>query len=199
MAQAKGNAKAPATVDAAEDAPKRTGGAVATIEQLRDMSKLERFTDANLRAITSFEDAFALAKDVYDDVVDVTAVLGNGFTLTTDKSVLVGKKMVIVHFGLNEGDFGEFASVAVVTAENKKYIFNDGSTGIKEQLLDLARTHHRFGGYLVPNGLSKSEYDTCFDCGTARSSKVLVCGKCGDESEKRATGTTYYLDLTPAA
>lgn len=198
MATAKGSAKG-TTVDTPEDAPKTTGGAVATIEQLRDMSKLEKFTDANLRAITSFEDAFALAQDVYSDVVDITAVLGNGFTLTTDKKQLVGKKMVIVHFGLNEGDFGEFASLALVTAENKKFIINDGSTGIKEQLLDLARTHHRFGGYLVPNGLNESEYPTCFECGTARPTKVDVCGKCGDTTEKRAVGTTYYLDLTPAS
>jgi hypothetical protein len=102
---------------------------------------------------------------------------------------------LILHFGLNDGDFGEFASIAAVTKNNDKYIFNDGSTGIKEQLLDLARTHQRFGGFMVHGGLNESTYPTCADCNKARSPKVDVCG-CGDTSEKRSSATTYYLDLS---
>jgi hypothetical protein len=188
----------------AQDAPADVSEALVPVEQLTSMSKLDRFTDSTLRNVSSFEDAMALASEVYGDVKDITQELGNGFTLLSreDKNRLVKKPFVVLHFGLTEGDFGTFASVAVVTKDNKKFIFNDGSTGVRDQLVDLAQTHKRFGGFMVPNGLAESEYDTCKgpdgnSCGRARSKAVDVCQHCGDTSEKRGSATTYYFDLTP--
>lgn len=167
-----------------------------TVDQLVGMSKLDRFSDAALRDITSFEEAFALAEEVYGDVKDIHAELGNGFTLIDDKGKLKGVAFLILHFGLNDGEFGEFSSIAAVTKNNDKYIFNDGSSGIKEQLLTLARTHQRFGGFMVHGGLNESTYPTCFECNKARSPKIDVCPSCGDATEKRSSATTWYLDLS---
>jgi hypothetical protein len=167
----------------------------------KELSRTQRFDDADLRAITTFEEAFALAEMAFGEITDITQELGNGFTLITDKSVLVNKPFVIVSCAFNDGDFGQFASIAAVTRDNQKYIFNDGSTGVHNQLFELARTKKRTGGFFAPSGLSQSDYDTCAnkDCLRARPNAVKECAHCGDTSEARKTGTTYFLNLAPAA
>jgi hypothetical protein len=165
----------------------------------KELSRTQRFEDADLRAISTFEEAFALAEQMFGEITDVTQELGNGFTLITDKSVLVDKPFVIISCSFNDGDFGQFASIAAVTKTNEKYIFNDGSTGVHNQLFELARTTKRTGGFMAPTGLSKSDYDTCAECLRARPNAVKTCGNCGDTSEKRKTGTTYFLNLAPAS
>lgn len=168
--------------------------------EAKALANRDRFPDEELRGITTFEDAFRLATEVYGDVTDVTQELGNGFTLITDKAPLINNPFIIISTNFNEGDFGEFVSIAAVTKDHKKYIFNDGSTGVRNQLFELARTLKRTGGFYAPTGLSASEYDTCAnkDCLRARPNAVKTCMHCGDTSEKRGTATTYFLNLAPA-
>jgi hypothetical protein len=180
-------------------------GQVATPEmtEAKALANANRFTDEELRNITSFDDALALAQSVYGEITDITEELGNGFTLISDKSPLVDNPFVIVSCAFNDGDFGSFASVAAVTKDGKKYIFNDGSTGVHNQLFELARTKKRTGGFMAPSGLTASEYDTCppgdGGCSRARPNAVKTCTHCGNTSERRSTSTTYFLNLTPAA
>lgn len=177
------------------------GKDIAEIEDARSVSRMTGFTDAELRGITSFDDAFALATNVYGEVTDITQELGNGFTLISDKAPLVGKPFVILSCGFNEGDFGDFVSVAVVTESGEKYIFNDGSTGIFNQIFEMARLKNRTGGFLAPSGLTASEYETCppadGGCSRGRPNAAKVCQHCGNESERRGMATTYYLNLAP--
>jgi|ERR1041385_275526 hypothetical protein len=175
---------------------------VAEMERTRriEISKNERFKDDELRAVTSFEDAMALLVQTYGGVESITDFeLGNGFKIATDdeKNRLVGVSFIILHFQFNEGDYGDFVSVTLVTQHGDRIVLNDGSTGIYEQLKDVARTG-RYGGIAVPHGLRKSEYDTCPDCGKPRPQSATTCRneRCESTSEKRATGATFYLDVT---
>lgn len=164
------------------------------------LSRAQQFSDEELRNVDSFESAFALAESMFGEVTDVTQELGNGFTLITDKAPLVNTAFVILSCAFNEGDFGTFASIACVTKAGEKYIFNDGSTGVHNQLFELILTKKRTGGFLAPTGLNASEYDTCAnkDCLRARPNAMKTCVHCGDTSEKRGTATTYFLNLAPA-
>lgn len=167
--------------------------------ETKALARTQQFDDSDLRAITTFEEAFALAETMFGEVTDISQELGNGFTLITDKSVLVNKPFVIISCAFNDGDFGSFASIAAVTKDNEKYIFNDGSTGVHNQLFELARTTKRTGGFMAPSGLSQSDYDTCGECLRARPNAVKECAHCGDTSERRKSGTTYFLNLAPAS
>lgn len=177
---------------------KKASNEIANVDDARSLSRTEGFTDAELRGITTFEEAFSLAESIYGDVVDVSEELGNGFTLVSDKSVLENKPFVILSCGFNEGDYGDFVSIAAVTKDNEKYIFNDGSSGVFKQLFELVRTLKRTGGFLVPGGLRSNEYPTCTGCGRGRAIAAKECPHegCGDKSEKRASATTYYLGLS---
>lgn len=168
-----------------------------TVEDARSLSRMEGFTDDELRRVTSFEDAFKLAQQVYGEVSDVSEELGNGFTLISNKGKLVGVPFIVLSCGFNEGDYGDYVTVAAVTKSGDKYIFNDGSSGVFSQMFELVRTLRRTGGFVVPGGLRDNEYDTCTNCNRGRPKAVKVCKHegCGDTSEKRASATTYYLDL----
>jgi hypothetical protein len=130
-----------------------------TEDQLNEVSKLNRVSDEELRSITSFDDAMRFAAETYGSVEDLSTELGNGFNLISDKNALVGKKMVVIAVGFNDGDYGRFVSVACVTHDNKKYIFNDGSAGIRDQFQELVMRTNRHGGWTVAKGLRRSDYE----------------------------------------
>lgn len=151
-----------------------------TDDQVAEMSTTEKAHEKQLREVQTWDDALALSAEIHGDVQDITEKLGTGFNLLKDKDRLVGKPFVVISFGFNEGDFdGYFTSLAVVTKDEKKYIVNDGSTGIRDQLMELARETRRFGGWLVPHGLRKSEYN--YE---------------DKETGKITPATTYYLDTS---
>lgn len=163
-----------------------------------------RASDDDLSAIASFEDAVRLAQQQHGDVKSIDEFeLGTGFRVLEDKTVLVGKPFIIVQFTFNEGDYAdEFASMHIVTNDGAKLIVNDGGTGLCQDLKDLAQKE-RFGGVLVPNGLRISEYDTCSACEQPRKKKTNPCvallsngTECGDTSDERHAGKTFYLDLS---
>jgi hypothetical protein len=196
------NAAETAPVPEALDMPENVTD-FAAAQEAKALAKRDRVDDETLRNIASFEDAFALATELYGDVTDVTEELGNGFTLITDKAPLVGKEMIVVSCAFSDGDFGQFASVAAVTKDGGKFIFNDGSTGVYNQLFELVRTKKRTGGFHLPSGLTASTYPTCppsdGGCSRARPNGMKVCQHCGNESERRSEGTTYFINLAPAS
>ncbi len=173
-------------------------GSEMTVQQRHEVSVNERFKDSQLRDVTSFEDAMRLAREAYGEVHDITDELGNGFRLIQkdDKGKLTGIPFIILHTAFNDGDFGEFASIALVTADNRKLILNDGSSGIADQLRGLVTATGRYGGWMVPGGLRESQYDTCKDCDRPRPQREDVCNHCGSDTTERHTGRTYYLDTS---
>lgn len=114
-----------------------------------------------LRGIQSFDDAVALVKEKMgaEAVAEGADVLGNGFTVlpTSQKGKLVDTRFVILWVDFNQGDQGPFVSFGVVTEDGRKFIVNDGSTGIYKQLDDWYGRSEYPGGLLV-NGLRESRY-----------------------------------------
>lgn len=165
----------------------------------RRTGEIVPLTDNDLRAIDNFDAAFRFIEDNYGDIQDISGVLGTGFTLlkSDDKARLLGMPFIIIEYRFHDGDFGDadFVAVHLVTKDNGKYIITDGSTGIRAQLQQLAADTGRFGGIVVHGGLRVSEYDTCAvkNCNLPRKASQNPCPSCGDESEKRGKGETYYI------
>lgn len=181
---------------ARKNASEETAPAVPEALSNTELTTKRQFSDDQLRNITSIEDALALAADAYGGTISAEELeIGNGFKLLgDDKDRLVGMPFLLLAYTFNEGDFGEFASCLLITDRGDKVIMNDGSSGIYEQLLDIMKTTDRMGGIHFPRGLRKSTYDTCTECGKPRKPSAKVCS-CGDVTERRAKGNTYYLDV----
>lgn len=143
-----------------------------------EIARKRNFADTDLRNITSFDEAFAAAADVYGGVVDASTVIGTGFDVLDrdDKAQLIGEPFVIIEMQFNpSAEFGgEFVSFAAVTEHNRRVIVNDGSTGICLQLRNWFDETGRNGGLLVKGGLRKSDYPA---------------------NDVRPAGTTYYLNV----
>ncbi|QOI67153.1 hypothetical protein SEA_LUZDEMUNDO_9 [Microbacterium phage LuzDeMundo] len=77
-----------------------------------------------------------------------------------DKDSLIAVPFVIRHGRLSHDETtgNDFVVLYVVDKDNRMVVVTDGSTGIKEQFLSLVNQHGRAGGFLIPNGLRKSEY-----------------------------------------
>lgn len=184
------------------------GNALVTREQMREISRNERFSDANLRQITTMEQAIAAAREVYGDVLNVGDHLGTGFSVLDreEKMKLVDVPFFILHMSFNEGDHGEegFVSLTIMTGDDKRFVINDGSSGIRSQCEELVTENQgRFGGYMVHGGLRMSEYTTCTSCEMPRKESSKECSnilsngsQCGDTKTARGKGETFYLDTT---
>jgi hypothetical protein len=155
---------------------------IATI--VNDKSAL---SNVALSEITDFESAMRVFADA-GLVVNEMAEFGTGFTVLDDKSKLVGVPFIIAEWRFNigkyindDGEKGTFVSAAVVTKDGKKYVINDGGTGIAAQLRDV--TERRRGqkhatpqnALYVHGGLTVSNYEW------------------EDEKGHMQPGTTYYL------
>jgi len=146
-----------------------------------EIDKTPLFSDDQLAAIQSWADAEKLVAaagvpvENFDDY-------GTGFKVLEDKGKLIKEPFVILEHRFSQGDKGLFASlVIVVKSTNQKLIINDGSTGIRDQLLKVDEKRTEKGidvriPIVVPNGLRVSEYDYADD-------------KTGEVSRAK----TYYL------
>jgi hypothetical protein len=176
-----------------------------TVEQLAERT-MERWSNPELREINDYEMAMRAAIETYGEVADATKELGNGFALLSkdDKAKLVGTPFLLLYWTFQHGDYGYFASAAAVTPDGMKFIMNDGSSGMFQDLLGFTQEHNgRQGGLLCPGGLRESTYPTCTGCSQPRSTVAKVCTnrlsndtECGDESDERSSGTTYYLETS---
>jgi hypothetical protein len=140
------------------------------------------FDADKLRSLDNFDQALAMVADTFGEIKDASEELGDGFSLVEDKSTLVGKPMILMEWAFRDGDFGTFVSVRAMVKEPngapRKVIFNDGSTGIAEDLADWSiKNNGRMGGMVVHKGLRVSEYVKEID-------------------GKRTPAKTYYLDTS---
>jgi len=77
------------------------------------------------------------------------------------KDDLVGVPFVItdVRFYWSKEYDNPVAAICLLTQDNRKLVFNDGSTGVFEQIKQTVLTTKRKAGILCKNGLRKSEYE----------------------------------------
>lgn len=152
-----------------------------TETETKSAELVTKLSDEALSGITSFDDALRLLQETYgaDSVAIASDVLGDGFALldNNDKHKLVGEGFILVNWDFHMGDHGEFVAARLVTANNKKMVLIDGSTGICKQLSLYTANTGKSAGLYVAKGLRRSDY-TYDDNGT----------------EKAAT--TYYLDVS---
>jgi hypothetical protein len=184
-----------ATPESAAETERAVNALVAKDER-HAVSIRERYSDEELRSVKDYASALALVTETMGAVQNLEEFeIGNGFRILDDKdkSRLVGVSFIMLSIQFNSGDFGEFASVTLVTQHGDRIVMNDGSTGIYAQLRDVVKSG-RYGGIAVPRGLRVSEYKTCKECGKPRPEGV-TCGGCGDTNPERSKGATYYLDV----
>jgi hypothetical protein len=97
----------------------KTGSATFTREELKQLS----FSDltAQLGVQTAGEE---LGKDQFGPILE-------------NKEALAGVPLVIVAWEFHDGSMGNFVSMYVLTKDERRFIVNDGSTGIHDQLKTL--------------------------------------------------------------
>lgn len=168
-----------------EELPEDT--APETTEIVRRTPTIEQ-----LKAITNFDDVKKLAVELNADVIPSTE-LGDGFTLldTKDKDLLVGKPIMFIGWNFSIGDMGSFVTARVLVQEANgtfgKYIINDGSTGIHDQLKAISQLNPNAGVVTSIRGLRKSEYNV----------PVKVTDEeTGETKEVLKKSTTYYIDTS---
>lgn len=143
------------------------------------------FSRDELMAITNFDDAVRLATEVHGQIVAADQELGDGFALLTkeQKNLLCGVPLLLMEWKFRGGDFGNFVTLRVIARNPdgsvSKYIVNDGSTGIAEQLADYQTNTGRTGGMFVGKGFRRSDYE------------VMI-------GEELKAATTFYLDTSKA-
>jgi len=139
------------------------------------------FSNDELASLKSFDDALALLKEKLggESAIGVAdQELGDGFKLLEDKDNLIGVGMILVKWDFTTGDFGEFVSIKLMTESGEKYIVNDGSTRIRDQLMEYSAKKNTQAGLFVKNGFRRSDYEYT------------------DESGKKTPAKTYYLDTS---
>lgn len=150
-----------------------------------------------LASISSWDDAARLFVDAGHELA--TAMdLGDGFALI-GKDQLVGVPFIALQWRTVNGDFGEFVAVHVVTKnpitvdgqDKSKFVFVDGSTGVREQLGYMSDRLSRNGGLVCGRGLRASEYPYCDSCNGA-----VADGHEAETGHKVTKGTTYYIDTS---
>ena len=201
------NVEAVKTPEIAENVTVQIARDGAIIPKSTDSERMRDLTDDVMRGIgetgDAFADAVAIAEQLYGSVQELAEEFGSGFQLIETKAALVGKKFLLLKWNFTQGDYGVYVSAAVVTAEGGKYIINDGSTGVCQQLHEYSVKHGKFGGFIASRGLRESTYATCKACGAPRSSFDETCANqlpngstCGDADTARGAGNTFYLDLS---
>ena len=135
--------------------------------------------------VSSFEDALAIL-NASGVVAESISDFGAGFTVV-DKARLLNVPFVILEWRFNASELNDagFVSLSVVTKNNDKWVINDGSTGILQQLIRITRVRRQRkhatpqNGLAVPAGLSVSNY------------------KFTDAEGKERPASTYYLNESP--
>lgn len=149
-----------------------------------DLSFSTNLPASTLRNITSYADAFTLAREIAaangKEAVLNAEDIGDGFVALSkdEKNKLVGKAFVMIAANLGHDTVTDrnYITCKVVTEDGQKYRFSDGSTGIFAQVMDIVKEQGGFVPMVCGNGLNKSEYVTV------------------NEKGEPINATTYYID-----
>ena len=149
-----------------------------------EIEKRSHFETADLRSISSLEDAVRLLTDNGLTIADATTAIGDGFEMLEDKDLLIKVPFIALTWSFTQGDFGaDYLIMRIVTADGKKFVVTDGSTGLCRQVQEFERETGRTAGLKVERGLRKSEYFLGADNQPVSSDEGF--GK----------GYTYYLNV----
>jgi len=98
--------------------------------------------------------------------INLVEFKGGDWDLVGSKDELIGVPFVIarIRFNTNDNDEVTFVSVCAYT-KDRKVVFNDGSTGIFEQLSAYVSKHDRTTAISCPKGLRVSRYEYVNDKG----------------------------------
>lgn len=123
----------------------------------KELEGIGNYVPDNFAALVEY------AEQHYGEIIEVE---GSPWQVI-DKAKLVGVPFMIADARLYDGKFGEAIAVMLMTEkpldpdderDKGRYVINDGSTGVKEQLLGMIRRTGRKGGIMVSRGLRASEY-----------------------------------------
>lgn len=151
-------------------------------------SEMDRFKDLSLAEIEAELGGFL------QPITDVIGSDGWGVVVSDKhKDMFVGQPFILMFATFYESDKfgidGEFVSCAIVTRNDERFILNDGSTGICQQLRAHFATAERGVTQQVyavcPKGLRKSEYVKTLS---------ILNDKTGKMEDKDVDAVTYYLD-----
>lgn len=163
---------------------------------VREVMQSRTFSREQLNGISDFASAVAAVQDAYGDVVVASeeASLGDTFT-RVDKADLVGVKMLLLDWFLSPGDYAEeMMVIRAVTGDGERIVFADGSTGLRNELIEYEEKTGRNGGVLLEKGLRVSSYFVDENTGEVLSKKqhqeAVMAGR------KPRPATTYYLDAS---
>lgn len=108
--------------------------------------------------VNSWDDAFA---HFGSQVTNAAEAFGDGSVLVKDKMELVGKKFFILDWTYNKAGRGNqvYVNVLAIAENGNRFRFNDGSTGIRDQLMKYEDETGQRGGIMCSNGLRASEYE----------------------------------------
>jgi hypothetical protein len=135
-------------------------------------SSAPELPEINWATITNLADARA----VLGKVVTASEALGDGSEFITDKNLLVKSPFLVLdyRFVTDEKTEREYVNVLIMGTDGSKARFNDGSTGVYQQLKDFTAQYGPGVGIEVKGGLRRSDYVTEVD-------------------GKKQDATTYYL------
>lgn len=138
------------------------------------------FTTDELADLNSFDDALKLlqSKIGEENIVSADQEIGDGFKLLDNKDQLMEVPFLAVSWDFHQGEHGEFVAVKLMTKDGAKYILNDGSTGIRDQLIAFTNKKGLQAGLFCAKGLRRSDYEY------------------EDEKGEKKKAKTYYLDTS---
>jgi hypothetical protein len=150
-------------------------------DDLVAFSKAQTPENSTLRGLKTLDEVLAFLDAEYGGVVDVADQIGDGFAMIDDKGQLVGREMVLINWKFNESSYGDepFVFVRAMTRDGQRIMFVDGSTGIRDDLLEFSSRTGQFGSMHLHRGLRRSDYDYT-----------------DAESGKTTKATTFYLDTS---
>ena len=126
----------------------------------------------------SWDDLTAWVEEHGEGIIEFK---GSAWEVLSDKSLLVGVPFLIADVRAYKGKFGPAVAICLLTQQplpghdDNKYVINDGSTGIHEQVMSMIMTAKRKTGISCPRGLRASDY-------------IYV-----DDKGNEIPATTYYV------
>lgn len=148
-------------------------------EDLVAFSKAATPENGTLRTLTDLDAVLSFLNQEYGGVVDVAEQIGDGFAMLDDKGQLVGREMVLINWKFNESSYSDepFVFVRAMTRDGQRIMFVDGSTGIRDELLEFSSRTGQFGAMHLHHGLRRSDYEY-------------------EDEGKMKPATTFYLDTS---
>lgn len=169
-------------------ATRKTTGGNADETSTEIVTSVPKYSDEELLSVQSFDDALRLAAEYYgeENLVSADETIGNGFRLLANKDTLVDVPFVALAWRFNPGEYqGEFVTMMVVTEDGRKFIVNDGGSGVCSQLATYTNATGRHGGMIVKRGLTRSDYE--YEDNSVLDSE-------GNPTKRPAS--TYYLNTS---